>query len=195
MGHCQKIGFTLEKGDCFTRMETTSLRRSHHFKAIIRTRSNPVHRTELQTTRCLPVQRTQKISGVKHSYWSGVKNEQVLLTAHQKAKTRGKQLIIPISERLVNRQVKLYGHLARANGDDLMNEVTMYQDGTRRKSLFKRVGRPRTKWHTVARKHTIKQLMDKNVIPPYWNIHMKDPELDHIIIQAAADRYFWKALT
>ena len=76
-----------------------------------------------------------------------------------------------------------------------MKKVTMYQDGTRRKSLFKRVGRPRTKWHTVTRKHTIKQLMDKNVILPNWDIHMKDPELDHIIIQAAADRDFWKTLT
>ena len=49
----------------------------------------------------------------------------------------------------------------------------MYQDGTRRKSLFKRVGRPRTTWHTVTRKHTIKQLVDKNTIPPNWDIHMK----------------------
>ena len=71
-----------------------------------------------------------------------------------------------------------------------MNKVTMYQDGTRIISFFKRVGRPRTKWHTVTRKHTIKQLMDKNVILPNWDTHTKDPELDHIIIQAAADRDF-----
>ena len=82
-----------------------------------------------------------------------------------------------------------------ANEDDLMKNVTMYQDRTRRKSLFKRVGRPRAKWHTVTRKHTIKQLVDKNAILPNWDIHMKDPELDHIIIQAAADRDFCKTLT
>ena len=80
-----------------------------------------------------------------------------------------------------------------------MKKVTMYQDGTRRKSVFKRVGRPGTKWHTVTRKHTIKQLVDKNVVLPNWNTHMKDPELDHIIIiiiiQAAEDRDFWKTLT
>ena len=35
----------------------------------------------------------------------------------------------------------------------------------------------------------------QNVILPNWDIHMKDPELDHIIIQAAADRDFWKTLT
>lgn len=31
----------------------------------------------------------RKILGIKHSYWSGVKNKQVLLTANQKAKTEG----------------------------------------------------------------------------------------------------------
>ena len=137
----------------------------------------------------------RNILRIKHYYWSGVKNKRVLLTASKKNKTEGKQLIIPISERLVNRQVKLYGHLVRASEDDLMKNVTMYQDGTRRKSLFKGAGRPRTKWHTVTKKHTIKQLMDKNAILPNWDIHMKDPELDHIIIQAAADRDFWTTLT
>ena len=137
----------------------------------------------------------RQILGIKHSYWSGVKNKHVLLTASKKAKTEWKQRIIPISERLINRQVKLYGHLVMANEDDLMKNVTMYQDRTRRKSLFKRVGRPRAKWHTVTRKHTIKQLVDKNAILPNWDIHMKDPELDHIIIQAAADRDFCKTLT
>ena len=135
------------------------------------------------------------IFGIKHFYRSGVKNKQFLLTANQKAKTEGIQQIIPISESLVNRRVKLDGHPVRADEDDLMKKVTMYQDGTRRKSIFKRVGRPRTKLHTVIRKHTIKQLMDKHVILPNWNLHMKDPELDGIIIQAAADRDFWKTLT
>ena len=62
--------------------------------------------------------------------------------------------------------------------------------GPEENRFFKRVGRPRTTWHTVTRKHTIKQLMDKNVILPNLNIHMKCPELDHIIIHAAADRDF-----
>ena len=138
----------------------------------------------------------RKILGIKHSYWSGVKNKHVLLAANQRAKTEGKQNTrIPISERLVNRQVKLYGHLVRADGDDLMKKVTMYQDGTRRKTFFKRVGRPRTKWHTVTRKHTIKQLIEKHVIFPNWNFHIRDPELDNIVIQAAADRDFWRTLT
>ena len=66
----------------------------------------------------------RNILGIKHSYWSGVKNKQVLLTANKKAKTEGKQPIVPISERLVNRQVELYGHLVRADEDDLLKEIS-----------------------------------------------------------------------
>ena len=67
---------------------------------------------------------------------------------------------LTVTHRLVNRQVKLYGHLVRADEDDLMTKVTMYQDGNRRKSLFKRVGKPRTKWHTVTGKTQIKELIE-----------------------------------
>ena len=74
MGHCQKTGSTLEKGTRFTQVETTSLRRSHYLKTTIRTRNNPVHRTELQPTRCLPVQRTQK----------NIRNQTFLLVRSQK---------------------------------------------------------------------------------------------------------------
>ena len=135
----------------------------------------------------------RQILGIKHSLLVRSQEQTSSPDSKQKAKTEGEQLIIPISERLVNRQVKLYGHPVRANEDDLMKKVTMYQEGTRRKSLVKRGGR--TKWHTVARKHTIKQLINKRVILPNWDIHMKDPELDHMIFQAAADRDFWKTLT
>ena len=63
-----------------------------------------------------------------------------------------------------------------------MRKVTMYQGGTRRKSFFKRVGRPRRKWHTVPIKHTIKQLIKKQVFLPNWNLHTTDPELDNTIV-------------
>ena len=87
----------------------------------------------------------RKIFGIKHFYWSGVGNKDVLLAANARARNEGKQEMITIPQRLVNRQIKFYGHLVRADEGDLMKKVTMYQDGTRRKSLFKRMGRPRTK--------------------------------------------------
>ena len=137
----------------------------------------------------------RRILGTKHPYWSGAKSQDVLLTANTRARNEGKQEIIPISQRLVNIQIKLYGNPVRADEDDLMKKVTMYQGGTRRKSLLERVGRPRTKWHTVTRKHAIKQLMEKRAILPNWNFHMREPELDNIKIQAASDRKFWQTFS
>ena len=68
------------------------------------------------------------------------KNKDVLLTANTKARNEGKQKIIPISQRPINRQIQLYGHLVKADEDDLIKKATMYQDGTRRKSLSKKWG-------------------------------------------------------
>ena len=85
----------------------------------------------------------RNIFGIKHSYWFGIKKH-VLLTTIQEAKTEGKQQIIPISERRVNRQVKLYGHLVRADEDDFMKKVTMYQNGIRR-ITFKKSGKTQNK--------------------------------------------------
>ena len=86
--------------------------------------------------------------------------------------------------------IKLYGHIIRAEDLDLMKQVSMYQDGTRRKALFRRTGRPRSKWHTVTRNHTIKHLIDKNVILRFWQNHIRDNELDHLIVGAAEHRVF-----
>ena len=45
------------------------------------------------------------ILGIKHSYWAGVENKDVLLTANTRARNEGKQEIIPNSQRLVHRQI------------------------------------------------------------------------------------------
>ena len=94
----------------------------------------------------------------------------------------------------VYRRADYYNVMLRADEDNLMKRVTMFQDGTRRKALFRRVGRPRTKWHTVTRKHTIKRLIKKQVILTSWNLHMRDPELDKIIVEAASNRALWQSL-
>ena len=45
---------------------------------------------------------------------------------------------------------------------------------------------------TQLQENTIKQLIEKHVILPNWNLHVRDPEFDNIIIQAASDRQFWQ---
>ena len=71
-----------------------------------------------------------------------------------------------------------------------MKKSSMYRDGTRRKALHRRTGRPRSKWHTVTRKHAIKHLINKNVILRFWQNHIRDSELDHLIVEATENRIF-----
>ena len=133
----------------------------------------------------------KRILHIKHPYWSHIKNKDVLELANTRAATKSKKPIVPLSQHLVHRQIKFHGHIIRAEDLDLMKEVSMYQDGTRRKALFRRTGRPRSKWHTVTRKHTIKQ-QSKNVILRFWQNHIRDNEFDHLIVGAADHRIFQK---
>ena len=82
------------------------------------------------------------LRNIKHSFWSRVKNKDVLILANIRAKTSPKQQIIPLSQRLVHRQIKLYGHIIRAEYLDLVNIISMYQDGTRRKAWHRRMADP-----------------------------------------------------
>ena len=72
----------------------------------------------------------------------------------------------------------------------LMNKISMYQDGTRRKTLHRRTGRPRSKWHTVTGKCTVKHLISKSAILRFWQNGISDDELDHLIVGAAEHRIF-----
>ena len=95
---------------------------------------------------------------IKHPFWPHIENKDVLELASTRAAIQSKKPIVPLSQHLVRRQIKLYGHIVMAEDSDLMKKACMYQDGTRRITLFRRTGRPRLKWHTVTRKHTIKYL-------------------------------------
>ena len=131
----------------------------------------------------------RKILHIKHSQWSRIQNETVFITANIRARTGPKNIIIPLSEKLVLRQIKFYGHTIRADDLDLMSNAFMYQDGTRRRCIgSKRVGRPRSKRHTVTRAHTAKHLISKGIIMRYWQRHIRDNELDQIIGESAFNR-------
>ena len=62
----------------------------------------------------------RKILNIKHPFWSRVKNKDILEMANTRAKTKPDKQIIPVSQRLVHRQIKLYGHIIRADDLDLM---------------------------------------------------------------------------
>ena len=110
----------------------------------------------------------RKIPHIEHPFWSHIKNKDVLELANTRAATTPNKRIVPLSQRLVHRQIENNGHNIRAEDLDLMKKVSMYQDGTRRTTLFRRTGRPRCKWHTVTRKRTVKHVTDENAILRFW---------------------------
>ena len=150
----------------------------------------PVPFTEQDCNRLVafPYGGLRKNLHIKHPFLSNIKNKDVQEFANTRAATKSNKQIAPLSQHLGHRQIKLYGDIIRAEDLDLMNKVSMYQDGTRRKTPFKRTGRPRSKWHTVTRKHTIKHLIDKSAILRFWQNHIRDNEFDHLIVGAAEHR-------
>ena len=131
-----------------------------------------------------------KVPHIKHPFWSHVEHKDVLELAYTRAATTSNKQIASLSQHLVHRQIKLYGHVIRAEDLDLMTNNSMYQDGTRRTTFFRKTERPRSKWHTVTRKRTIKHLINKNVILRFWQNHIRDNELGHLIVGAAEHRVF-----
>ena len=131
----------------------------------------------------------RKVLHIKHPFWSLIKNKDVLELANTRAATKSNKQIGPLSQHLVHRQIKPYGHIIRAEDLDLMNK-SLCTRTERAEKHFRRAGRPRSKWHTVTRKHTIKHLIDKNIIFRFRQNHIRDNELDHLIVGAAEHRVF-----
>ena len=75
----------------------------------------------------------RKVRHIKHAYWSHIQSKDVLELANTRAATKSNK---PISQHLVHIQIEIYGHIIRAEDLDLMNKVSMYQDGTRPKTFF-----------------------------------------------------------
>ena len=153
MAHCTETGSALEKGTSLNEMETQSLRRSYRLQIIYGLESVPFIEQDCNRLDAFQYRGLRHILQIKHPFWSHVKNKHVLELASTRASTTPNKQIIPLPQRLVHRQIKLHGHIIRAEDLDLMKTVSMHQDGTRRKTLHRRTGRPRSKWHTVARKH------------------------------------------
>eukprot|EP00972_Heterocapsa_arctica_P059935 8840551-Heterocapsa_arctica.AAC.1 len=64
-----------------------------------------------------------------------------------------------MSDKLIWKQLTLFGHLLRAPESDLLKLCSVLPTGERVKTNFKRVGRPRMKWFDGVRKTVISELV------------------------------------
>ena len=79
----------------------------------------------------------RKILGIRHSYVSRVSNAEVLTQAGER----------PLSDLLLDRQVKMYGKIAISGSHSLVRKVVCQADGTPKNwAAHRRRGRPRQQW-------------------------------------------------
>ena len=59
-------------------------------------------------------------------------------------------------------------HLLRAGESDIMKTCTLYNNGMRITAVFKRTGRPRTKWYDQVMNSCFDRLVKMNLLLPDW---------------------------
>ena len=128
----------------------------------------------------------RKILGIKHAYFSRIRNQQVIATANQEAKPKKHKEIIKMFKKL-ERQITLFAHLFRAPEDDEMKKIAVQPNGKRVWAGFRRVGKPKLKWYEVVRSATIDKL-NLNILPANWKNQMSEIEMLQMIIDTAHDR-------
>eukprot|EP00972_Heterocapsa_arctica_P065788 9711241-Heterocapsa_arctica.AAC.1 len=75
-----------------------------------------------------------------------------MIQANDRARLPHNKPIQQMSEKLIRKQLTLFGHLLRAPESDLMKLCSALPTGERVKANLKRVGRPRMKWYDGVRK-------------------------------------------
>ena len=93
-----------------------------------------------------------------------------------------------MSKQFEQRQITLFAHILRAPGDDEMKKIAVQPNGKRIWAGFRGVGRPKLKWHEVARSATIDKLTRLNTLPAHWKNKMSEIEMLQMIIDTAHDR-------
>ena len=71
------------------------------------------------------VKALRRILGMKHSYRSHISNELVMQRANQRIRLKEGKTITKMSEKLLNRQIKIMAHLLRSEENDVMKTCTV----------------------------------------------------------------------
>ena len=133
----------------------------------------------------------RRITGIPPAHISHISNLTVLETANERAQLKDGKLLTSITQRVKEKQIKLFGHLLRANPTtDHTRRIAIDEQGYRVRSHTRRIGRPRLKWYDMAKQAVIENFTKQNIILRQWERHMRYDELNPIIVEAAQERLF-----
>eukprot|EP00972_Heterocapsa_arctica_P051184 7524519-Heterocapsa_arctica.AAC.1 len=127
----------------------------------------------------------RQILCIKQLFWSRVANKDIMIQANVRARLPPGNNIIKISDRLIRKQLTLFGHILRASPTDTINTCSVKPNGERVKADFRRVGRPRLKWYDGVRQYAISELIKLQIIIAHWRTIMRPEQLTKIILEAA----------
>ncbi len=113
-----------------------------------------------------------------------------MIQANFRARLPQGKTIQTMSDKLIRKQLTLFGHLLRAPEDDILKLCSVLPSGDRVKAHFKRVGRPRLKWFDGVRKTAISELISLNILPPNHHLIMRPSEISHVILESAKEHIF-----
>ena len=133
----------------------------------------------------------RQITRIPPAHTSRISNLIILETANEKAQLKDGKRLASITQRVKEKQVKLFGHLIRTSTEtDHAKRVAIDDQRYRVKTHYRRAGRPRLKWYDMAKQAIINNLTKQNIIFRNWEHHMNYDELNPIIVEAAQERLF-----
>ena len=113
----------------------------------------PLSRADANKIDAFQLRGLNKHLKIKHPYWSRVSNKKLLEIANGKLKNeQDKSCLERLSKRLIERQIVLLAHTIRLDEQDPLKRIAVDETGGRKRSDFRRAGRPRTKWYDTTYK-------------------------------------------
>ena len=111
--------------------------------------------------------------------------------ANQRVRFKEGKVITKMSDKLVNRQIKLMAHLLRSEENDIMKTCTPDNSGMRVTAGFKRTGRSIIKWYDQVMNSCLHRLVKMSLLLPNWREYIRDEEAKQVVLQTAIDREIW----
>ena len=131
--------------------------------------SIPLTKADGRKNNAFQMKGPRKILNVKNPYWSRVSNKKLLERANIRLSGElGNKGLKRLSTRRIERQIVLYAHIMEADEDEPMKKISVTEQGERVKTDFRRVGRPRIKWHDASRGHIITLLRKEGILMTKW---------------------------
>ena len=152
--------------------------------------SIPLSKSDANKLDVFQMRGLREILKVKHPYWSRVSNNKFFEIANDKLNNeQDTSCLEKLSKRFIERQIVLFAHTIRFDGQDPLKIISVDEAGGQIRSYFRRTGRPRTKLYDITRNHTVKELIKEGHLPRNVIAVSTKQELNEFIVKMTQGRH------